>query len=389
MDQIQKGIITILRSAITGERLALPEEFDLETAYHQVSGHHMATLVYEGAARCGVSRQLPVMQELFQAYCKTMLASEKQMKAVRRITMAFDAEGIDYMPLKGCNMKAIYPKPELRIMSDADILIRTEQYDRIIPVMESLGFVSVLESDHELIWRSSSLYLELHKHLIPSYNKDYYAYFGDGWSLARPVEGTRYAMSPEDTWIYLFTHMAKHYRDGGIGCRHIVDLWVYRRANPGMDEAYIDAALDKLQLRVFHENICRLLGVWFEGREPDGTTDVLTACIFASGSWGKQEDHALSDAIRNARSSVLGIGGRLGYIWRLLFPNVQNLTSSYPVLKKAPWLYPAVWADRLVRKLLIEGGKLRKHGRTLETLSRKKLDERQKMLRFVGLDYNF
>ena len=44
------------------------------------------------------------------------------------------------MPLKGCNMKALYPSPELRVMGDADILIRVEQYDRIRPIIQSLGF---------------------------------------------------------------------------------------------------------------------------------------------------------------------------------------------------------------------------------------------------------
>ena len=32
--------------------------------------------------------------------------------------------------------KKLYPKPELRVMGDADILIREEQYDKIKPVMD-------------------------------------------------------------------------------------------------------------------------------------------------------------------------------------------------------------------------------------------------------------
>lgn len=40
--------------------------------------------------------------------------------------MAFDAGGIDYMPLKGSILKDLYPRHEMRMMGDADILIRME-----------------------------------------------------------------------------------------------------------------------------------------------------------------------------------------------------------------------------------------------------------------------
>ena len=71
--------------------------------------------------------------------------------------------------------------------------------------MESLGFAEKLESDHELIWQKPSAYIELHKRLIPSYNQDYYAYYGEGWNLAKKCDGTRYSMTDEDQMIYLFT----------------------------------------------------------------------------------------------------------------------------------------------------------------------------------------
>ena len=55
-----------------------------------------------------------------------------------------------------------------------DILIRPEQYDRIVPILEQLNFREKNETDHELVWIHDDLYLELHKRLIPSYNKDFY-----------------------------------------------------------------------------------------------------------------------------------------------------------------------------------------------------------------------
>ena len=334
MDQIQQGIIVLLKSAVTETALALPEGFDIEAALPLIKKHHMATLCYDGAIRCGVPRAHPVMQELFQGYCKLLRISEGQMRELRRIYEAFEENNIDYMPLKGSNMKFLYPKPELRIMGDADILIRTEQYDRIVPIMESLGFTAVLESDHELTWKSSGLYLELHKRLIPTPNSDFYAYYGDGWKLTRRKAGCCYAMSAEDEFIYLFTHFAKHFRAGGMGCRHVLDLWVYLRVNPGLNENYILEELEKLQLVAFYRNIRTLLTVWFEDAPSDEKVDYMTQYVFASGSFGRMREWVLSMAIRRSKQVKVNSCTKLLFVLGHLFPRISQIRNQYPFLVK-------------------------------------------------------
>ena len=140
MNTIHKGITTLLRSAITGESYALPEDFVLADTLAEINRHSVAALAYAGAVNCGLDKNSPEMKRLFQTYVKSMMISEGQMAQIRRLFAAFDAAGIDYMPLKGCKLKAMYPKPELRAMGDADVLIRMEQYDKIKPIMEELGF---------------------------------------------------------------------------------------------------------------------------------------------------------------------------------------------------------------------------------------------------------
>lgn len=388
MNTIQTGLITLLRCAITGERLALPEGFDMEQAYPVISHHHMATMAYQGAVLCGIPRSHPVMKQLFQSYYKAMQVSEGQLREYSRICEAFEANRIDYMPLKGCNMKPRYPQPELRMMGDADILIRLEQYDRIVPIMESLGFQAKLESDHELVWTSSALFLELHKHVIPSYNEDFYGYFGNGWSLGKIREGHRYSMTPEDEFIYLLTHFAKHFRDSGIGCRHVVDLWVFLRHHPALDESYVREELAKLMLEQFYDNIRKLICAWFEDGELDERTEFTTDFIFNSGSWGNTETRMLSAAVKDAKHDIVG-GGRLTYLRKTLFPGVEALRDKYTILQRAPWLLPVVWIIRPFYKLLFERDGYRYHRNRLSLISRKNVRSRQDALKFMGLDYHF
>lgn len=388
MNDTQKGILTLFKSAITGEALPLPEGFDLETADEPLRSHHMSALIYEGAVRCGIPGSQPIMRRLFQSYCKALQVSEGQLRQLEKVFAAFDAQGIDYMPLKGCNMKALYPKPELRMMGDGDVLIRLDQYPRIIPVMESLGFTNTGNTDHEIVWRNRELYLELHKRVIPSYNKDFFAYFGDGWQRAATHTGCRYSMTAEDEFVFLFTHFAKHYRDGGIGCRHVLDLWVYLRANPDLDGGYVKRELAKLQLLEFYENIRRVIAVWFEEARSDEKTDYITDFVFSSGSWGSGASKSASIAVRDSHGGAFW-KGRLAYVLRTAFPDVKTLRSKYTVLKKAPWLLPIVWLIRPFYKLFFEFRTLDKQKRNIGALSEDSLDERRRELQYVGLDYRF
>jgi len=389
MDSMQRGIVTLIRSAITGEKYDLPPEFDITEAYPQLKRHQVIPLAYIGVVNCGLDKSLPQMQTMFQAYLRSLFVSEGQVQAIRALCTAFDDAGIDYMPLKGCNLKFMYPKPELRQMGDADILIRTAQYEQVKPIVTALGYTEQDESDHELIWHSKSLHLELHKRLIPSYNKDYYRYFGDGWRLASPVSGTRYGMSKEDEFIYLFTHFAKHYRDGGIGLRHVTDLWVYRRANPQLDEGYVTKELEKLQLLAFYQNILSLLAVWFADAPSDEKTEFMTNFLFDSGSWGSAENHAVSSGVKHAADAGSVGGGTVKQYLEVIFPKAIVLQKRYPVLKKYPALLPVFWPVRWVTALLFRRHNIRAVQSKLDVATPDKIETYQQALNYVGLDFHF
>ena len=387
MNDYQKGIITLIKSALTQQAHPLPEGFNMEDALIMIRWHHMMPLAFEGAVQCGLPQDTPAMQTMFQSYCKAIQINAGQMWALGRIGAAFHQAGIDFMPLKGCCMKPRYPKEELRSMGDGDILIRMEQYDRIVPVMESLGFTFREESNHELQWTSPWLFVELHKVLMPTYNPDFHGYFGDGWRLARPAYGTRYEMAPEDEFVYLFTHFAKHYRDGGIGCRHVADLWMFLRSFPDLDEEDVERKLEKLCLGEFHRNMRRLMAVWFQDAPGDEKTDFMTDFIFSSGSFGTDLCRVQSRAVRDTRHAPRGVGGRLVYLWQTAFPGVPVLREKYRVLQKAPWLLPVVWVVRPFYKVLCEKGTIEKQRRNLRAVRPEELQTRQDALDYVGLDY--
>lgn len=387
MNTTHRGIIRLLKNAVMGERVQLPDDFMLEEACRIMSNQGVIAMGYQGAIHGGLPKDMPLMRKLMQLYYQQMLTSERQMRALQQLFEAFEANGIDYMPVKGCNMKQLYPKPELRSMGDADILIRVEQLEQIAPLMRSMGFSLSLESEHTDNWSKPELYVELHKSLVPVEDEDYYGYYGTGWHLAQKGQGHRYDLSPEDSFLFLFTHFARHYRQSGIGCRHVVDLFVFRKANPCLDEAYIRREMGKLQLLEFYENMLRLLDVWFLEAEADEITDLMTAFVFSGGVWGTMEAELYAHQLRSAAQKGKGPAAR-GAFFRALFPPYTTIRNRYPILRRFPVLLPVMWVVRWFDVLLFAPKKMKKKLRILKGMDENQILTHQNALRAVGLYEN-
>ena len=385
IDVEMQGLLRLVRNALCDEAEPISEQCDIETVVELAGKHQVEMLAYDGAKRCGYDKNHPAIRALFAKCCKAAVKSDLQMTELQKLYAAFDEAHVDYMPLKGCIMKAMYPGPEFRAMNDADILIRPEQYEKTTKViMERLGYNFLAESDCELKWCKKGLYAELHKRLIPSFIKDFYGYFGDGWSLAEKQSGTRYAMSRENEFLFIFTHFARHYREGGVGIRHMTDLWLYRRNNPQMQEEIILAALKTLSLETFYVNILMTLKNWFEGGEETETTALMTDYIKNSGSFGNQENRHTAQSLRKTKGK-----GTWGAVLHTIFPSVNNMQYAYPVLKKWPVLLPVMWVYRWCKVLFGHREKLRKQKFVFRKTDVKKMDAFEQNMRAVGLSMEF
>jgi len=387
MNELQKGILSLLKSAVTGKRETLPDAFTLDAAWDILSKQGLRPLAYQGAMNCGISPELPVMQKLMAIYYRHMIRSERQMRTLQCVLDSFGKNGIDHMPLKGCNLKGLYPKPELRAMGDADILIRVEQLSKCGEILKELGFQLKLESDHTDNWQSEDLYLELHKSLVSPEDEDYFGYYGTGWQLARKGQGSRYDLTPEDTFVFLITHFAHHYRISGIGCRHVLDLYVFRNAYPELDEDYMRQELQKLSLLRFYENILRLLSVWFEGAPSDSVTEWMTAYIFSGGNWGTMEMQLYAQEIKKVSKGGAVKGARIRSLVYVIFPPLRVIKNRYQILQRMPVLLPVMWVVRWFSVLLFSRDRMRGKLGVLQNMSDSAVLDRQEAMAAVGLEY--
>lgn len=389
MQTLQRGVIDLVKACLIQEKAHIGSDFDWAAAYHIGCSHNIVPMLNYGIIQSNSQLPTELRLRFRMDTLKSVVVDQKQLYEVKQIERKFQEHAIDYLPLKGMILKQRYPHTEVRTMSDADILIREEQYEKIRSVMQELGFTEILESNHELVLeKAGCLYLELHKRLIPSYNKDYYAYYSDGWKLTHKVDGSRCEMRGEDEFIYLFTHYAKHYRDGGVGIRQVADLFVYMRTSPGLDFQYIEVELDKLGLLDFYCNTRETLRVWFEDGENSAMTDFITDTIFSSGAFGTNEKHVLSSGVKDAvcvNPKHVQWQRRI----KLIFPPAVVMMSVYPILKKCKIMLPLVWVHRWLWVLLYRRENIRRNYENVKLLTAEKIIKHQAELNYVGLKFNF
>lgn len=390
MDLFQQQALALIKCALTGEPCVLDEGIDTVAMVKLAAKHKIAALMYYGMTGAGLDAD-PATQQLFMGCCQYVAVSERQMAMLNQLFAAFEERQIDYLPLKGVLLKSLYPQPEMRRMGDADILFRREQYDRIKELLTEMGFTFDYETDHEAVWKHPALLLEMHKRIVPRRDKDLYRYFGNGWSHAvadgeRPY---RYGFTPEMQFVSLFVHLVKHYRGGGIGLSHMIDLWVFRRAHPELDEAAVSAELDKVYLGEFYANVWETLQVWFEGAEPTEKTDFITNVIFENGVYGTRERAHLSYVARAGHNQKASTNNYFTKLLHLVFPPKSALQTKYPILRRCGVLLPCIWVVRWVDTLLFHRKRIAQRNTDIQRTNAESIEQFEQALNYVGLAYHF
>lgn len=384
-------VITLIKSALCGQAVPLPDvAIDWNIVYHLAKQHQIFPLLYEGMYLCGM--QSTVQERFLRPTAQCISLDQAQNAALHTLCGAFAAAGVDYAVLKGARLKALYPKSEMRVMSDIDILIRVEQYDIIRPVMIRLGYTAGRETLHELPWYGAQqIHVELHKMLIPPNNEDYCTYWKDGWrffsSSQNPMTPHEYVMKAEDEFLYLLTHVAKHYRDGGIGIKHVVDLSLFLRAHPHLDVPYLTAALTRLGLYSFYQHVCAMRNLWFEEGTEDAVGMMMTRRIIESGAYGTTASMNAAFATRLVAQTQSVAQARCKNLLNLMFLPYSSMQKRYPVLKKCPPLLPVFWIVRWVQTILFHPDAWRRVKKRQGSINAKKVHAYQDELQQVGLSF--
>lgn len=328
----------------------------------------LAGIVLEQARRRG-DRLCPEFTAPLQRDATIVAAHNLNAKVeLERVVEALDRAGVEVMLLKGAALEAIlYERPDLRPMSDVDLLVRPADASAACAALEACDcrrgqnlirddFFPSYHYELEFITRSiKPVRIDLHARpfrplRIARIMPDDALRHG-----AKPVEvGKTTAVIPrlEFMLIHLAAHAAFH------GCSRLIWLYDIKR--------FVDRFGSKMDWSMVIES-ARAWGLLWPVRVAIDRVEEHFGAILPRDVRARLSAHrpgwvdrlmvrrAASDAtspIAHVAFNVLfskGIGFRLGYLWSLAVPSRKHLADVYP--HRHPGWVPTAHAWRVLRTL--------------------------------------
>ena len=337
-------IIYLLRCAVTG---TVPDRekiraMNLEELYHTARRHGIRSMVGMALESAGVK------DESFEKAVAMAQRKNALLDADRAAVLArMEAAGIWYMPLKGAILKDLYPRYGMREMADNDILFDKTRGADLREIMIGLGF-SLENYDcgaHDIYHKKPISNFEMHRILFhETAQEELYPYYADVKDRLVKDEGKQcgYHFTDEDFYLYITAHDYKHYACGGSGLRSLMDTYVYLiQKTLNMD--YVIREAEKIGIADFEREKRQLALHLFEGAELTSSEREMLDYIISSGTYGNLEQSVANEVEEKGRWNY--------FLSRLTIPR-DLMEGMFPVLRKAPFLYPVCWVLRILRGVL-------------------------------------
>lgn len=353
MDLSEKFFVECVCAGIKGEKLTeLPVGVDYKKLYKLGSSHSVNVILH--FALQDLKGKLPkgYYSHLSRSVERHVVREVQSEADTDTLLALLDDKGFKYMPLKGYELKKLYPEQEMRYASDCDVLIDVKEISEIRKTVLKAGLKAERYDEHHDIFyfdETKSVF-ELHKMLfVGKIGK----YFGVGFEKARKKEGfnSRYELSPEDFYMTMIAHSAYHFvESGGVGIRHLTDIFVFRKSY-SLDEEYLDREFEKCGLKKFKDKFEKLEKYFFEGGEGDEFIYKLADFIIASTVLANDGKKAASEIASRSSSKSHAI-------LKAIFPSPDIIRYTYPVAGKAPILLPFFYVVRWLRVLFMTPSRL-------------------------------
>ncbi len=325
----------------------LPEGISADDVFDLASGKNMAPITFCAMNMIEPKPASDKWREYQKRFLDDCMRSEIQLSEYHKLVEYLCGNGVKIIPLKGCVMKELYPSPNFRIMADVDLLYEGVTAKELGGLMEAFGYSteSLEKIHHDVFHKKPCMNIELHRQLMAD-DSPYKPIFDDLFNRAVPDEkiSDLYHLTPEDLYLHVIAHAAKHFKAREAHVRHVGDVYILNQKYASeWNGDYIKTQLDSVGLLQFEEKI-RTLAYAFFGDEAAEVSELDMELFFSEGEnlpdkkgWG-----------------YMNTGGKSRVIFFLhrTFLPYSNMHGKYPILKKWPILLPFAWLHRIMDVLL-------------------------------------
>lgn len=397
-------LIQLIRAALHGRKVEdLPDGCTLERVFFFAGKNAV-----EAVSFYGVSQEI-CEQKLYDKWRKTA-----EQTLYRQVGFGMEREqllekmaekGISYLPLKGILLVDYYPQPGMRSMADNDILygyiekmpeggyrirggdekeqektIRLAQ-DQMKEIMLGLGYeIKSLWGNHDCFVKAPFFNFEMHRHLMIRSNP-MWSYYADEWSRAiqDAEDPWKYSFSDADEYIYLLSHVYKHYSNSGCGIRSVVDQYVFwEKKGASLDRSYLQKELETLSMEAFEQSFLQLaLHAFSEDGVLEEEDKRMFFYMLTGGTYGDQ-DHLVKNTMNRLSEETSQIGNAgWKYVLHRLFMTKDQCKDSYPFFARHYYLIWLLPFYRILRGLSRHPKKLWREWKSIWSYQ-KDLDRRER-----------
>lgn len=354
----------------------LPED-DWQSIFTLAQTHKVLPLVFDAVSVCpSIKRLNPQLVQRTRLQSVAMMMQQIQKTSeFLNIYSQFASQGIKSLVVKGLVCRELYPKPDLRISSDEDILVPAEQFAKSVQILQECGLqANVLQADVEnadeigFVAVNGSSYIELHKSLFARTSEAYGElnhYFVDCFekNVSLYVQGREIkTLEPRMHLFYLICHAFKHFLHSGFGIRQVCDM-VMLANTYGKDLDWQTLLIqcreiraDKFAAAIFKIGKNYLTFDWeragypkewqeIEIEEEELLSDLLQSGIYGGSTMSRR--HSAKITLEAAASVKTG-RKPINAVIATAFPTAKELESRFPYLKEKPYLLPLAWTSRIL-----------------------------------------
>ncbi|WP_297960236.1 nucleotidyltransferase family protein [uncultured Ruminococcus sp.] len=358
IDRSQQVLLEAIKASLFNFKPTYPDDTDWDSVIKEAKAQAVIGLI---------SPVIPVHDESSdQGIAYYMRLLHEQDKLLKLL----EANNISCVILKGCTAAMYYPKPYLRSMGDVDFLVRQDQFDDAIGLMESNGYVCIegkgedgrlKKGDRHLGYSKNGIEFELHHHFSSAgFDIDDILEKAIDKRECRKLNGYSFPVLPEvENGLVLLGHINQHLKRDNLGLRQIIDWEMYcysvmRKEESKIEFISIAKEIGLLKLAVNVTRMCEKYlglseslistGAIRKNKRNDSAeeeiVDKLLENLLTYGNFGIKQvssSEKSGDSIR----SVIGNIKHQGFYtcFQEYGMDTWKLSKKYPVLKPFAFIY--------------------------------------------------
>ncbi len=291
----------------------------------------------------------------------------KKSVCATKLLKALQEKGVTAVVLKGLSYKVLYPYPDLRKMSDLDLLVIEGNVDDVYSVACSVGNVECTgEKDHFII--DATLNVEVATKLYPEKENSLFDehLLNDEINFESVCKFAFYndefiTLSPTHNVLYCAYHMFKHFVFGGIGARQMCDFaLLVSKFSRDVDWEYVYEKSRNAHMQKFLYSLVRISDLLFgadvagayeflcEKADDETVADVWTDMIDGGVFGVSTAERELARSIVFRSIKGMNKGDETRGI-RALFPRLSYMRKEFSYVNSCPVLLPVGWVHRMGR----------------------------------------